>query len=496
MAECDPDFAGELGPDAVGVFASDRPTGGFQPTALDPAARATSTTGSRRPGRPARTRRPPSRRRAHDAGSGGYGASAGGDGCGCIAVPHPARPRARLTSGRAVGYTISGPDTASPGPGRPRRASPGFSAAWALFNDVLPARPGRLATARRRRGGGPGRRPPEGALPNGAGPPVLERPGARWARTCAPPPSSGSGRPSAPTPSSGRRPTRPGRSASSRSIDERVRATGPAAGARRGAAARRHATPPRGPRSSCSSPPSSGRAGRRPSAPSPTVSVGAVFGVALVGASRSSAGARGAHDAAARHRRCRRARGRVALVVLALATRWPGPWLPFDPAGSFMPWAAVTVLVATAEEVVLRGALFDALDEASGTVVALARDLGRLRPAPRAAVRLARRPARPGRRTLPRRAPGADRRHRRARRSRTPSPTSRRGGSDGPAADATHRPCRARGRPGDRGRGPARGAPRHAAALRRRRRRPAVRLRQPAGRASPAARRGPPRTWR
>src|SRR5437879_547061 len=41
MAECDPDFAGELGPDAVGVFASDRPTGGFQPSALSGAARAT-----------------------------------------------------------------------------------------------------------------------------------------------------------------------------------------------------------------------------------------------------------------------------------------------------------------------------------------------------------------------------------------------------------------------------------------------------------------------
>ncbi|MDR3546562.1 MAG: CPBP family intramembrane metalloprotease [Candidatus Limnocylindrales bacterium] len=64
--------------------------------------------------------------------------------------------------------------------------------------------------------------------------------------------------------------------------------------------------------------------------------------------------------------------GGTALVVLALATRWPGPWLPFQPAASFLPWAAVTVLVATAEEVVLRGVLFDVLDEASGTVVALA----------------------------------------------------------------------------------------------------------------------------
>jgi membrane protease YdiL (CAAX protease family) len=64
--------------------------------------------------------------------------------------------------------------------------------------------------------------------------------------------------------------------------------------------------------------------------------------------------------------------GGTALVVLALATRWPGPWLPFQPAVSVLPWVAVTVLVATAEEVVLRGALFDAIDEAGGTVVALA----------------------------------------------------------------------------------------------------------------------------
>ncbi len=64
--------------------------------------------------------------------------------------------------------------------------------------------------------------------------------------------------------------------------------------------------------------------------------------------------------------------GGTALLTLALATRWPGPWLPFHPAVSFLPWAAATVLVASAEEVVLRGALFDALDEAGGTLIALA----------------------------------------------------------------------------------------------------------------------------
>jgi membrane protease YdiL (CAAX protease family) len=63
--------------------------------------------------------------------------------------------------------------------------------------------------------------------------------------------------------------------------------------------------------------------------------------------------------------------GGTALLALALATRWPGPWLPFDPAPSFAPWAAVTVLVATAEEAVLRGALFRALADGAGWVAAL-----------------------------------------------------------------------------------------------------------------------------
>ena len=63
--------------------------------------------------------------------------------------------------------------------------------------------------------------------------------------------------------------------------------------------------------------------------------------------------------------------GGTALLALALATRWPGPWLPFDPGPSFVPWAAVTILVATTEEVVLRGALFRALADGAGWVMAL-----------------------------------------------------------------------------------------------------------------------------
>ncbi len=41
MAECGPDFGLELGRDAIGVFASDRPTQGFNPSVLTPDARAT-----------------------------------------------------------------------------------------------------------------------------------------------------------------------------------------------------------------------------------------------------------------------------------------------------------------------------------------------------------------------------------------------------------------------------------------------------------------------
>lgn len=40
MAQCVPDFGAELGADAVGVFASDRPTRGFNPSVLDASARA------------------------------------------------------------------------------------------------------------------------------------------------------------------------------------------------------------------------------------------------------------------------------------------------------------------------------------------------------------------------------------------------------------------------------------------------------------------------
>ena len=40
MAQCDPEFGALMGADAIGVFASDRPTSGFNPAALNPVGRA------------------------------------------------------------------------------------------------------------------------------------------------------------------------------------------------------------------------------------------------------------------------------------------------------------------------------------------------------------------------------------------------------------------------------------------------------------------------
>jgi membrane protease YdiL (CAAX protease family) len=60
------------------------------------------------------------------------------------------------------------------------------------------------------------------------------------------------------------------------------------------------------------------------------------------------------------------AAGGMVLVALAIVTRSGQlPWLA--PPAAFVPWVAVTILVASAEEVVLRGALFDALDRSTAT---------------------------------------------------------------------------------------------------------------------------------
>lgn len=107
MAQCVGDFGEELGPDAVGVFASDRPTGGFNPEALSPAAQS-------------------------------------------------------LYARFATVWAKSNP-SAQP----TEEGLAGFSAAWALFSDVLPDAqaldPASIAAAARAAD------LPDGSLPNGSG---------------------------------------------------------------------------------------------------------------------------------------------------------------------------------------------------------------------------------------------------------------------------------------------------------------------------------------
>jgi membrane protease YdiL (CAAX protease family) len=63
----------------------------------------------------------------------------------------------------------------------------------------------------------------------------------------------------------------------------------------------------------------------------------------------------------------------VGLVLVALALLIGRDQLPaLRPAVPFLPWVAVTGLVATAEEVALRGALFDAIERIGGPAAAIA----------------------------------------------------------------------------------------------------------------------------
>ncbi len=147
MAECDPDFAGELGAAAVGIFASDRPTGGFQPSALDPAARALyDRLAAAWAGRSPQSSSPPD-----DYGYGyGYGSS---------------------SASASPGYTITGPvaeNSAAAGP--TEEGLSGFSAAWVLAHDVLPAAAaGGSLDAQSIAAAARGLDLPAGSLPNGAG---------------------------------------------------------------------------------------------------------------------------------------------------------------------------------------------------------------------------------------------------------------------------------------------------------------------------------------
>ena len=148
MAECDPDFAGELGPNAIGIFASDRPTAGFQPGALDVDAAAAYARFA------AAWAVAPRDVATGDSRAEGYG---------------------RADAYGNAEYTIHGPAEDATAE-QSEEALAGYSAAWALFRQVLP----RAATT-----GGAGNASafdaasvaaaartldlPEGSLPNGAG---------------------------------------------------------------------------------------------------------------------------------------------------------------------------------------------------------------------------------------------------------------------------------------------------------------------------------------
>jgi membrane protease YdiL (CAAX protease family) len=64
--------------------------------------------------------------------------------------------------------------------------------------------------------------------------------------------------------------------------------------------------------------------------------------------------------------------GGAVLVALALLARAQTPGPSLAPAAAFLPWASITVVVATAEELILRGVLFGAIRRQWGLGVAVA----------------------------------------------------------------------------------------------------------------------------
>lgn len=143
MAECDPDFAGDLGADAVGIFASDRPTAGFQPNVLAPAARATYA-----------------RFAAAWATAVGSAAPSQGDRYGVGSSP---------SAGNSPEYVITGPQIVEEPTIPTEEGLSGFAAAWALFHDVLPSVTAGPVDATAIAAVARSLDLPDGSLPNGAG---------------------------------------------------------------------------------------------------------------------------------------------------------------------------------------------------------------------------------------------------------------------------------------------------------------------------------------
>jgi membrane protease YdiL (CAAX protease family) len=63
--------------------------------------------------------------------------------------------------------------------------------------------------------------------------------------------------------------------------------------------------------------------------------------------------------------------GGVVLIAVAALDRLAAAWPSMPLAVPLAPWALATVLVATGEELVLRGALFDAISQRQGAVAAI-----------------------------------------------------------------------------------------------------------------------------
>ena len=162
MAECDPEFARALGPDVVGVFASDRPVGGFRPDALDAGARAVYDKFA------ALWAQSPESKRQADSGANaalGWGRSWTS---GAAAGTSWAWTGTGATGGAsASAEPVTGPASTMAWNGPTEEGLSGFTAAWALFHDVLPK-------AARLDAGAVGDAArsldlPVGSLPNGAG---------------------------------------------------------------------------------------------------------------------------------------------------------------------------------------------------------------------------------------------------------------------------------------------------------------------------------------
>jgi membrane protease YdiL (CAAX protease family) len=64
--------------------------------------------------------------------------------------------------------------------------------------------------------------------------------------------------------------------------------------------------------------------------------------------------------------------GGAVLIGLALLAHLGDPGPSLAPAAPFLPWASITILVATAEELVLRGALFEAVRRHAGLAAGVA----------------------------------------------------------------------------------------------------------------------------